>query len=548
MKTLKKTLIVVFLSFFFFNLNAQVETILKTSFPELYGNLKITPGKKYDKKDKKAYRQLFYKLSDALGDVEAFKIGAATDQTMQVLDYKQVKQLNRKGTLDSLTAIIKKEQKDITNFMKWHERYGADSLDVGLYYNQFRDNFKQKKYAQAYKNWSILFHNYPLISSSIYSGGSNLLMHFIRTTKDSVLRKAYTDTLFQLYDQQIRVYPKRKAYVRGKEAVDYYILFINKHDLNDSLVRVNLYHNYKMFMHAIDLGGNNTKYYIFPLAMKLTFFEYKLDSLTAAQALDNYLRFSDILSKQYSKETDPKKKARIKQQGIDYVDMIFSKSDLSTCENLCPTFQKKYERDSTNVDNLKRIITILGQKGCTDCQLYSDIAVTLNKLKPSCTSAHAVALLFASKQKYTEALNYIDQAIKLDSVDSTKANYYFEGAQMYNKMKSYAKAREYARKAIELKPNFGNAYILIATMYASTANSIGKDQFSHNAVFWAAADKLIEAKRVDPSVAKDADKLLNTYSGHFPGKENGFMHNVLKGASYTVGGWIGETTTARYLK
>lgn len=152
------------------------------------------------------------------------------------------------------------------------------------------------------------------------------------------------------------------------------------------------------------------------------------------------------------------------------------------------------------------------------------------------------------KKNYSEAIPYIEQAIKLETDNSLKAQYYYEGAQMYNKTKSFATARNYARKALELNPKMGNAYILIATMYAVTANSIGKDQFAHNAVFWAAVDKLSQAKNADPSVASDADKLISTYSAHFPKKEEGFMHSVLEGNSYTVGGWIGEVTTARYYK
>lgn len=548
MKTFRKTLILVFLSFIFLNLNAQVENILKNSIPELYGNLKITPGKVYDTKDKDAYRNLFYKLNDALTDIRQVELGLATSETMLALDYKTLKQIAKNEILDSLFTIIKSYQRGIIDFMKFHERFGADSINVGLYYTGFKDNFTAKKYDVAYKNWSVLFNDYPIISSSVYSGGSNLLKYFIQTTKDSVVRQKYIDTLFLLYDQQIKVYPANKGYIIGKQAIDYYNIFINKKDLNSPIVRTHIAKNYEMTMEAINYSGDSTKYYMFPIAMKLTFILQMIDSLSSDQALDNYLRFSDILSKEYAAETNEAEQKKIKEDGIDVIDNFFTKSSLSTCEYLCPTFQKKYDRDPQNVNNLKTILTILGQKACTDCQLYSDVAVSLNKIQPNATSAHGVALLYASKEKYNDALPYIDQAIKLETDNLLKAQYYFEGAQMYNKLKSFVTARDYARKALDLNPKLGNAYILIATMYAVTANSVGDDQFSHNAVFWAAVDKLNQAKNVDPSVASDANSLISTYSAHFPKKEEGFMHSVLEGNSYTVGGWIGETTSARYYK
>ncbi len=547
MKTFKTLIVLVSLSFVFLGANAQVENILKQTFPEMYGDLMITPGKKYDKSMKQEYRNLYFKLEDAKGDVKAFKLGAATPETMQVLDYKKVKELSKQKKLDSLIYLIKKHQKQINDFLKWDERFAADTVDIATYYTSYKDNFTAKKYDKAYKYWSILFHNYPLISHSIYSGGAFLLKYKIKKAKDSATRAAYIDTLWQLYDQEVKVYPKKKAYVAGKKTIDYYNIYVNKKDLNDSLVRLKMWDTYTMAMNAIKLGGVNTRFYVFPLAMKMTLLENELHKVTDEQAIDNYMKFSDILNTQYHLEKNPKLKTRIKSYGIDLIDKMFSKR-FQSCDQLCPAFKQKYDQDSTNVDNLKKILTILGQKGCTDCQLYSNVAVKLNELEPTASSSYGLALLFASKENYTQALKYIDEAIKREVNDSLKADYYFKGAQIYNKMKDFVKARDYARKAIDLNPHLGNAYILIATMYATTAGSIGKDQFAHNAVFWAAVDKLYQAKKADPKVAPDADKLISTYSSHFPKKEEGFMHSVLEGSTYTVGGWINEVTKARYLK
>ncbi len=570
MKTLRKLLIVAVLFVISFNASAQVENILKTAIPELYGELQITKDTKYDKSKKNDYRNLYYKLEDAYSDVQAMEYGSATAEVMKVLDYKALKDAEKNNKLDSLKAIIREHQEAINDLMKFHERYAADSLKVGIYYNGFKDNWEQykknkdnKSLNAAYSNWSVLFHRYPLISYNVvYVAGAKLLKIKIKNAADSTERANYIDTLFQLYDQQIKLYPKKEAYIKGKMVVDYHNYFIKGQNLDDSLVRLKLYHNYLMAEEAIEKGGDETKYYVFPIAMKLTIFEYMLDTITADKALDNYLKFSDILSKQYKdidekieKETDQKKIAKLKKQkeaiktkGIDLVDAIFSKSNLSTCEHLCPVFQTKFDEDKENLDNLKKIFGTLSAKGCTDCQLYTDVAVAIYNIEPDATTAHGLAMLYASKENYDEAAKYFDDAIKLETVDTLKGQYYLEAAKLYNKQHQYSKAREYARNALQLKPDLGEAYILIGMMYAATANSVGDDQFAHNAVYWAAVDKLIQAKKVDPSVAETADKLISTYSAHFPKKEEGFMHSVLEGSTYTVGGWIQEVTTARYYK
>ena len=191
----------------------------------------------------------------------------------------------------------------------------------------------------------------------------------------------------------------------------------------------------------------------------------------------------------------------------------------------------------------------MSKQGCTQTEFFEKVAVDLYKLQPSAESAYSLAILLAAKEKYDDAAKFIDEAIKLQKVDSLKAQYYFDAAKIANKRGLYPQARSYAYKALELKPNWGDPYILIATMYAKRAESCGQDDFQHRAVYWAAVDKLVQAKNVDPSVAQKVQDLINTYSARFPKKEDGFFHSVYEGNNYTIDyGWVQETTKARYLK
>lgn len=66
------------------------------------------------------------------------------------------------------------------------------------------------------------------------------------------------------------------------------------------------------------------------------------------------------------------------------------------------------------------------------------------------------------------------------------------------------------------------------------------------AVYWVAVDKFVKAKSVDPSCAGEANGLIARYSKYFPEDKEIFMHpDINKGSSYTVGGWIGESTIVR---
>lgn len=546
MKTLARTIILFTFIFYSFNtVNAQVDELLTTAFPGINAKVDFS-NKTYDVSQKETYRNLFFDIDKGCGEIEAFELDAVDANTVEVFDYQLLKKIQRNDSLDYVKDILKGYKKDINDYMKWDEKLAADSINVALYWTSYKDNLTAKKYDDAYKFWKILFNNYPIISSSVYSGGAGLVKYKIQSATDSATQAAYIDTLFMVYEQEIKAYPTRKAYVKGKMAVDFYNYFVDDRDLNDSLVRLTMWENYKMCMDAVELGGEKTKYYVFPITMKLTLFEYKLDSITSQVAIENYIQFSEILKNQYDEEDDETKKEKIKRGGIAPVDMIFTQSDLSTCDNLCATFRGKFEDDPTNPDNLKKILTIMGQKECVDYPLYTEAAIALFKVEPSASSAYSLALLFASQENYDSAAVYFDKAIALETVDTLKATYNFKAAQLYNKQNEYSKARSYARTAFDLNPNNGRPLLLIASMYAATSGSIGSDDFEHRTAYWAAVDKCYQAKNADPSITDAANQYINSYSSKFPSQEEGFMRSIMPDQSYTVGGWIGETTKARF--
>ena len=56
----------------------------------------------------------------------------------------------------------------------------------------------------------------------------------------------------------------------------------------------------------------------------------------------------------------------------------------------------------------------------------------------------------------------------------------------------------------------------------------------------------MKARSVDGSVASEANSKIANMSGSFPDKETAFFKGVTVGSSYTVGCWIGESTTVRF--
>ncbi len=543
--------VLAFITALFFTTSLQAQTVkqvFNTAFPEVTGSLKIDSTTKYDPAKKYQYRKLFYKLSGALDEIKSFEIGAAQPDYMKYFDYKDLKKLSKDNKLDSLRLLIHQEQNKIADLMRY-EQWGADTLRAINNYQGFRNNFKSKNFDDAYKNWRVLFHEYPKATRTIYTAGAIVVKYKLKKAKDSLERAKWADTLMMVYDQYMKLYPERKLSALSKKVVDYYTYFIKPYDVNDSLIRLRVEQDYKWAKEAVKLGGDKTPPYIYPVAMPLSFYMYKMKKISPEQFVDDYMQFSDNLRIWLDSEKDPKKAQQIKQF-ISMVDKVFTSSELATCDNYEKVFGAHYDSLKTDVEFLKKILTLMSREGCIETDFFEKVAIDLYNQEPSAESAYTLSKLLASKDKMDEALKYAEEAINLKKEDDTlKAEYYFNAAKIYNKLGNFSKARSYAYKALELRPNWGDPYILIATMYAVSAPNCGKDDFQHNAVYWAAVDKLIQAKNADPSMADKINELISTYSAHYPEKKDGFMHSAYEGDTYNIDYcWINETTKVRYLK
>ena len=197
---------------------------------------------------------------------------------------------------------------------------------------------------------------------------------------------------------------------------------------------------------------------------------------------------------------------------------------------------------------LEKIAGILDDKECTDSQLFFDVAVKLNELKPSAFSSYSIANMSLKKEEYGKADEFLRKAIELETNDSLKAKYYFKLAQVADQTGKKVQARTYAQKAISLRSNYGAPYMLIATLYAASGcKSLTEPEGELARIsYWVAVDKLIQAKKVDPSIASQANKLIAQYSKNFPNKEDAFFLGITNGSKVTVGCWINEKTTARF--
>ncbi|MDA0740891.1 MAG: hypothetical protein O2862_03135 [Bacteroidetes bacterium] len=231
-------------------------------------------------------------------------------------------------------------------------------------------------------------------------------------------------------------------------------------------------------------------------------------------------------------------------------------SPLLTCDKLTLIYNEEaFEQNKDNIEWLKRAGNLLqkervGDNGemtsCTDNPVFISIAETLYEIEPSAQAALNMAKLGVNKGDWAMAKKYYSEAIEQEEDLRRKANSYMGLAYVNQKMGAPSAAKSNCLKAGQLRKDWGNPYLYLATLYAEAAGTCGANAVEKNAVYWAAINKLSYARSIDPSIANKASKLISAYTQQIPDKGISFQLGYKEGDKINIGCWINETVSVKF--
>ncbi|MBK6344900.1 MAG: hypothetical protein IPN08_01235 [Bacteroidales bacterium] len=413
-------------------------------------------------------------------------------------------------------------------------KYGSDSATCVMHLSLYREFFKQKNYKDAYPHWKWVFNNCPLASQNTYIDGAKLVTSKIDETKDPVKRDLLIDTLMSIYDQRI-TYFNREGYVLGRKGVD---LFTFRPENTEQI--------YQVLKKSVDLSGNKSEGSPLVYYFRSIIGMVDLQKLDKSAIVDGYDQISQIIDFNLKLNQENEQQRASWENIKGNIESTFE--PFATCPDLISIYEKKFAAKPEDLDLLKKITNVLDRKKCTDSDLFFKATENLHKLEPSAQSAYLMGTLNLKKENFGKAADYMQQAANLfeDNADKIKALELL-GNINFNQ-RNYSQARSNALKILQINPSFGKAYILIGDLYAASSSMCTEDDLGGKTVFWAAIDKYLKARNVDPSVEADANARIAQYSKHFPASSDLFFRDLHEGNSYTVGCWINETTTIRGTK
>ena len=419
--------------------------------------------------------------------------------------------------------------------------FAQDDFTVNM--STYTEFYNQKNYKDAYPTWKWCFDNCDdrvaeKTTKNVFIQGPTILENVI-ATREGDAREAAIDTLLMIYDKRIQLYGQEGTYLGSKA------IMLNKYR-PQNYVEV-----YDMLARTFEVAGNNTAYGVLKLYMVVALNRYNKEEISKEVMVNIYSAISDALAEQVEKETKEDKKAKI-ADAATAVEELFVTSSAADCKSIIDVFSPKFEADPTNVELAKKIVNLLRKGNSDECKLsdlYMRAAIVMYENEKSSAAAHAIGQAYFKRGESGKAEQYYNEAISLEEDGSKKADMYYElGLLYFTNMNNYAKARQAARNALSADSNCGKAYMLIGKVYAAGGKDCGESAFEKKSVYWLVVDQFQKAKNADPSLASDANQLIARYSEHFPSQQDAFWVDVKEGQSITIGCWINETTTARFIK
>lgn len=410
----------------------------------------------------------------------------------------------------------------------------------------YRDYLKHGNYQEAFPYWDVAYNLAPAADgrrNTHYADGIKFYEHFLAQETDSSKQQKHIDQIFKFYDQ-ISVCYEADGYVAGRKAFDLYYKYKGRASQEEI---------YDLFVASMEADGDEAQFFIlnpFTDILVRRFLEKEIP-LEDAQEYERLIR-ARLHKGLDSGENQP-------QWSIinDYIpkrlEAFEGVKGFYDCAYYAAKYYPLFLADSTNCEVIDEVYGKLKWGGCA----ADDEKLTVidgARLK------HCVVVVPPSESRlayqalregsYEEAVELFEKAATAADNAEKKATYLLLISKIYYAhLKKFTLARKYALQAAEKRAGWGEPYLLIGRLYASSGPLCGPGRgWDSQIVVWPAIDKWNQAKRIDPSAATEANKWINTYAQYMPSKEDVFQRNLKEGEAFRVGCWIQENTKIRAAK
>ena len=420
----------------------------------------------------------------------------------------------------------------------------------------FAESAKIKNYQAAYEPWKTVLDNCPKLSLATYQYGEIILKDFIKKSESEENKSKYLNDLLSLYDQWAENFPERKGIrqigkiysskgqamldngIKDKELIYDTFEYAFQNDPTSFTNPKSLAYYFQTGYDLYKAGSKINLETLFEKYEELTE-KFELLKTNISKNIDIILNKEESGTPLTSREVRNKKIYNTNSNAVSaylqLIDQLIAKE--ATCDILIPLYSENFEENKNNPLWIRRAAGRLDGKDCSDDPLFVTLVEQLHSLEPSADSAYYLGILNDKQGNSEGALKYYQESVSLQTDNYKKANILYKIAVKFKNAGRRVSARNYAEQALSFQPSLGRAYLLIANMYADSANGCGDTQFNKRAVFWLAAQTALKAGRVDASLKKISDRTAAAFNGRAPSKTDIFTEGN-QGTNITFSCWI----------
>ena len=414
----------------------------------------------------------------------------------------------------------------------------------------FSEHAKVKNYEAAYEPWKMVYETCPGLNRATFLYGERILKDKIKKSSGAE-QEGYINDLLALHDASIVHFPNKTMMA---DVIIDKVLMKREHKM---ISNEDIYNNlrqgftedkahfknpkalYLYFSSLVDLHKDGKK----ELQEVFDVYDEVIEKIEVENSkLTNII--TELLPKEDASTLTKKEKSRLRvsRKNSESYGKIIGSIDaklgaLADCENLIPLYEKSFEAKKADVKWVKGAVSRMFNKECTDDPLFAKLVGVQAELDPSADTYVYLGNLKYKAGDTKGAIADFDKALVLETDAKKKSNIAYKVATIYRRG-SKGTARKYAQKALDASPSNGKAYLLIASLYASSANQCGKTTFEKRAMYWKAAEVARKAGRVNPSLKSRANKSAASYNAKAPTKEMIFTEGMA-GKTVTFSCWVG---------
>ena len=415
-------------------------------------------------------------------------------------------------------------------------------------YVLYKDQVKLKNYADALPLWKKAYELAPASNGRVkyqFDDGVKIYKELFRASTDEVERQAYVDKVMEVYDKRVECFGE-PHYITGRKAFDRYYDFSQYVDAEET---------FAMFKQAIDGKGKEADYFVINPFTKMLYDRVVDERISKEEGSSYALKILEVVKNGLA--TCEKKECDawdiINEYAPARLEQLEGIEDFYACDYYEEKYYPQFQENTTDCDNINQVLRkLLWAKCGDDSAILKEVKAAKStncKVVVQATEPGPLRKAYTAYNvgQFKEAIMNFEQFVEKTDDPEKKAKYNLLIAKIYyGDIKDFRSSRKFALAAAQNKPNWGEPFILIGKLYASSGPLCGPGRgWDSQIVTWPAIDMFQKAKQVDPSVSAEANKWISTYRKYMPSGEDIFIRSLKEGASFKVGCWIQENTTIR---